>query len=494
MGPLDQGWWPDGLYTAPTDEALKYDIEVTKKLGFNMARKHVKVEAARWYYWCDKLGLLVWQDMPSGDKYIDPNEQDLQRSKESADQFELELKQMINQLANHPSIIIWVPFNEGWGQYDTKKITHYIKSLDPDRLVINASGWADRGVGDIHDIHAYPGPAMPEPEKYRAIVLGEFGGLGLPLAGHTWQDQDNWGYRSYKNKIELSAAYTNLLRDLQELVGKGLSAAVYTQTSDVEVEVNGLMTYDRKVIKFDTEYLLKINQGYLPPIIKSEYSIFTNEATISLHNEMKKGDIYYTTDGTTPDKNSKRYSKPIKISETATVKSISVYENDLISAVSEKLFEKVDYTPAVGGEGYKQGINYAYYDKGITKWRKLPDFTQLTATEKGLSGQINIEKVKRDEHFALKFEGFVEVPTDGIYTFYSNSDDGSQLFIHDKLLVDNDYTHPMSEKSGEIALKKGKHPIRFVFFQGRGGKGLKVLYRGPGVEKQELPATALFHR
>ena len=494
IGPLDQGWWPDGLYTAPSDEALKYDIEVTKKLGFNMARKHVKVEPERWYYWCDKLGLLVWQDMPSGDEYIDPNEADFQRSKESAAQFELELKEIVTQFGNHPSIVIWVPFNEGWGQYETERITNYIKTLDPNRLVINTSGWADRGVGDIHDIHAYPGPAMPEPERNRAVVLGEFGGLGLPLPGHTWQSQDNWGYRNYKNKEELAAAYTNLIRDLQEMIGRGLSAAVYTQTSDVEVEVNGLMTYDRRVIKFDPQYLTQINQGYLPPIIKSRYSIFTDDATILLYNELKKGDIYYTTDGTIPDKKAQLYTKPFKITETATIKSITVYENDLKSAVSEKLFEKVNYTTAVGGEGYKEGIKYAYYDEGITKWRKLPDFKQFSATAEGISEQINIEKAKSDELFAMKFEGFVEVPKDGIYTFFTNSDDGSQLFIHDKLLVDNDYTHPMSEKSGDIALKKGKHPIRLTFFQGRGGKGLEVSYQGPGVEKQAIPATTLFHK
>jgi hypothetical protein len=494
MGPLDQGWWPDGLYTAPSDEALKYDVEMIKKLGFNMARKHVKVEPDRWYYWCDKLGLLVWQDMPSGDEYIDPNEPDLKRTKESAAQFELELKEIVTQFGNHPSIVIWVPFNEGWGQYDTQRITEYVKTLDPNRLVINTSGWADRGVGDIYDIHSYPGPAMPDPERNRAIVLGEFGGLGLPLEGHTWQDQDNWGYRNYKNQEELTSAYTNLIRDLQELVGKGLSAAVYTQTSDVEVEVNGLMTYDRKVTKMDAVYVSKINQGYLPPIIKSTYSIFTDYAVISIQNELKKGKIYYTVDDTVPDKNAKLYNKPIKITKTVTIKAITIYENGLISAISEKSFEKVAYTAAIEGNGYKMGLSYSYFDQDISEWRKLPDFTTLTATESGVTGQINIAKAKKDDHFAMEFKGYINVPTDGIYSYYSNSDDGTQLFLHDKLLVDNDYTHPMSEKSGDIALKKGKHPIRLTFFQGSGGKGLEVNYRGPGIEKQKIPAEALFHK
>ncbi|MBA7654059.1 Beta-galactosidase [subsurface metagenome] len=266
FGPLDQGWWPDGLYTAPTDEALRYDIEVLKKLGCNMLRKHVKVEPARLYYWCDKLGLLVWQDMPNGDKHIGGRDSDLKRSDESARQFELELKRVINAFHNHPCIVMWVPFNEGWGQYDTGRIVNFIKELDPTRLVNNTSGWADRGVGDVHDIHRYPGPAAPPTEENRAAVLGEFGGLGLPVKGHTWQDKKNWGYRSYKTREELTDAYLVLLENLRSLIGGGLCAGVYTQTTDVEIEVNGLMTYDRAMIKMDVEKTAAANRRlYLPP-------------------------------------------------------------------------------------------------------------------------------------------------------------------------------------------------------------------------------------
>src|SRR5262249_30610549 len=186
VGPLDQGFWPDGLYAAPTDEALRYDIEMTKKLGFNLARKHVKVEPERWYYWCDKLGLLVWQDMPSGDKSAPWGKGEITRSPESAKQFELELQRMIEGRRNHPCIVQWVPFNEGWGQYDTARIVQSIKKQDPSRLVDCSSGWNDMNVGDVHDIHAYPGPGSPDPEPKRAAVLGEFGGLGLGVDGHTW--------------------------------------------------------------------------------------------------------------------------------------------------------------------------------------------------------------------------------------------------------------------------------------------------------------------
>ncbi|HEX9971622.1 MAG TPA: glycoside hydrolase family 2 TIM barrel-domain containing protein, partial [bacterium] len=213
-GFLDQGWWPDGLYTAPSDEALRYDIEVTKQLGFNTARKHVKIEPDQWYYWCDKLGLLVWQDMPSGDKYIGGNDPDIQRSEASAFQFKTELKAMIDARFNHPSIVMWVPFNEGWGQFETEAIERWIKSYDPTRLVNHASGWTDRGVGDVNDIHRYPGPGRPENEPNRAAVLGEYGGLGLPFPDHTWRKEKNWGYRGFETSEALTLAYQELTRKL----------------------------------------------------------------------------------------------------------------------------------------------------------------------------------------------------------------------------------------------------------------------------------------
>lgn len=266
FGTLDQGWWPDGLYTAPTDEALKYDIEMTKKLGFNMIRKHVKVEPARWYYHCDKLGMLVWQDMPSGDRYIKPTEPDIERTSESAANFENEWQEIIKDFGNHPSIVMWVPFNEGWGQFDTARIADFTRKLDPTRLVNSASGWTDRNVGDVHDIHVYPGPGMPPLPSKRAAVLGEYGGLGLPMEGHTWLAKGNWGYRTFQSKEELQAAYLRLIDQLRPLVGKGLAAAIYTQTTDVEIEVNGLMTYDRQVLKFDGEKLAAAHKKlYAPP-------------------------------------------------------------------------------------------------------------------------------------------------------------------------------------------------------------------------------------
>ncbi len=274
-GPLDQGWWPDGLYTAPIDEALVFDIEKTKELGFNMIRKHGKVEAARWYYQCDKLGMLVWQDMPSGDNGnvweakpgVVRKGMDKERTAESAAIFRKEWKAVINALYNYPSIVVWVPFNEAWGQFQTKEIINWTKAYDPTRLVNSASGGnfeleGTTLVGDIFDIHSYPDPAMPSPDLFggnNILALGEFGGLGLPIEGHTWQERDNWGYQSFRTEEELLERYKILIADLKELIPKGLAAAVYTQTTDVEIEINGLMTYDRQVLKFSVDALRKLH-------------------------------------------------------------------------------------------------------------------------------------------------------------------------------------------------------------------------------------------
>ncbi len=264
-GPLDQGWWPDGLYTAPTDEALKFDITKTKEMGFNMIRKHIKVEPARWYYECDKQGVLVWQDMPSGDlgnkwemRVGDYGGTDKNRTPESEASYRKDWNSIMETLHNFPSIVVWVPFNEAWGQFKTKEITEWTQKKDPSRLVNSASGGNFEVTGDIVDIHNYPEPKMPRPEifgKTQALVLGEFGGLGLPVLNHTWQDTNNWGYQTFKNADELFAKYSTFMDRLEFLIQKGLSAAVYTQTTDVEIETNGLMTYDRKVIKVPLDKL-----------------------------------------------------------------------------------------------------------------------------------------------------------------------------------------------------------------------------------------------
>lgn len=280
-GPLDQGWWPDGLYTAPTDEALKFDVLKTKEMGFNMIRKHIKVEPARWYYYCDSVGIMVWQDMPSSDLggngwdmnpgKISGTNHEKQRSPESESYYHKEWKTIMETLHNFPSIVMWIPFNEAWGQFNTKEITNWTMRNDPSRLVNCASGgnyFYD--AGHILDIHNYPDPAMPDSAvfggKGQALVLGEYGGLGLPVDGHTWQTKNNWGYQSFKNEQDLLNRYTRLITDLKKLIPIGLSAAVYTQTTDVEIETNGIMTYDRKVIKMPIEKLKALHQGLFEKI------------------------------------------------------------------------------------------------------------------------------------------------------------------------------------------------------------------------------------
>ncbi|MFM1802595.1 MAG: hypothetical protein RJA81_1947, partial [Planctomycetota bacterium] len=298
-GPLDQGWWPDGLYTAPTDEALRFDVEITKRLGFNMARKHVKVEPARWYYHADRLGLLVWQDMPSGDKYIRANEPDITRTAESAANFRKEWRNIMDSVINHPCIVVWVPFNEGWGQFETDAILAETKAYDPTRLVDGPSGWSDRGTGDLNDMHKYPGPGMPPLESKRAVVLGEYGGLGLPVKGHTWQNEKNWGYRSFKDMPSLRTAYADLIKKLKPLIAQGLSAAIYTQTTDVEIEVNGLLTYDRQVMKFDEAEMRSLHAPLYQPMtpIRNTMLVPTGEQTAQQWQFItKKGwsDLWYT--------------------------------------------------------------------------------------------------------------------------------------------------------------------------------------------------------
>ncbi|MEN6598162.1 MAG: sugar-binding domain-containing protein [Proteiniphilum sp.] len=266
FGPLDQGWWPDGLYTAPTDEALEYDIIKTKDFGFNMIRKHVKVEPARWYTHCDRHGIIVWQDMPNGDRgpgwdsrnYFKGSES--MRTAESEGNYRKEWKEIMDYLYSYPSIGVWVPFNEAWGQFKTIEITEWTKQYDPSRLVNPASGGNHYPVGDMLDLHQYPAPQLYLYDAQRATVLGEYGGIGWANKEHLWEPNRNWGYVQFNSSKEVTDEYIKYAEQLKQLIRQGFSAAVYTQTTDVEVEVNGLMTYDRKLVKVDEARVKKVNQ------------------------------------------------------------------------------------------------------------------------------------------------------------------------------------------------------------------------------------------
>ena len=276
-GVLDQGYWPDGLYTAPSDEALVWDIRTMKNLGFNMLRKHIKVEPMRWYYHCDRLGMLVWQDMPNGGGKYDlltisaplitrrhKKDNDYKRFARTdaagRAEYYAGLDEMVRQLYNCPSIVMWVPFNEGWGQFDAAEAVRRIRALDQTRTIDHASGWHDQGAGDVQSLHVYFYQYRFRPDKRgRAVVLSEFGGYNLPLAGHTWNDA-NFGYRGYKTPEALEAAYRKLYEaQIIPAKEKGLAACVYTQLSDVEDEVNGLITYDRRVVKLPVSVPFALN-------------------------------------------------------------------------------------------------------------------------------------------------------------------------------------------------------------------------------------------
>ncbi|MFC6101303.1 glycoside hydrolase family 2 protein [Olivibacter domesticus] len=282
LGLLDQGYWPDGVLTAPTEEALKSDIEYTKKAGYNLIRKHMKTEPQRFYYWADKLGLLVWQDMPA---IWYPNED----TTVYREMFRKELKSIMDDHYNSPSIIAWVPFNENWGAFDVKNITDWVKQYDPSRLVNGNSGfnnnpsyqkaYGDPGNGDFVDTHIYVGPyGASVPDSARAASLGEFGGVGLFTRGHMWPVENN-AYAYEPTQTALTDRYILLMNQVDQLMKyKGLSVAIYTQTTDVEHEVNGVLTYDRQVEKMQLERIKEINEA----VIKDGYELNENAGTRGL--------------------------------------------------------------------------------------------------------------------------------------------------------------------------------------------------------------------
>ena len=279
-GLLDQGYWPDGLYTAPTDEAMIHDISTAKAMGFNMLRKHIKVEPLRWYYHCDRYGMLVWQDMPCGGGKYNPlivsaplvtniHLKDTaywlfgRSNSKARAQFKAELGAMVNHLYNCPCIAMWVIFNEGWGQFDAAKMHDFVRAVDPTRTIDHASGWHDQGVGQVVSRHVYFRKYVFKADrKGRAVLLSEFGGYNHHVSGHCFNNK-NFGYKNFETPAQLEIAIEDLY---QKQIGpakmEGLAAAVYTQLSDVEDELNGLLTYDRKVVKIAPELMkIAINVG-----------------------------------------------------------------------------------------------------------------------------------------------------------------------------------------------------------------------------------------
>jgi len=489
-GPLDQGFWPDGLYTPPTDEAMVYDLEMTKKMGFNMLRKHVKVENRRFYNWCDKMGILVWQDLPSGDKYISGEMPDITKTEESGKQLEYELKRMIETKYNNPSIIMWVPFNEGWGQWDTERITALTKAYDPTRLCNSASGWTDRGTGDLLDVHSYPNPRCPEPEENRAIVIGEYGGLGFPVKDHTWE-ATNWGYRTLGDTLQLLTTYESYLDQVYRFVNeKGLSAVIYTQTTDVETETNGLLTYDRKVDKMGFANVAKANTGITPPVLDRTILVFTDEFPVVLSSHDKNAKIFYTLDGSEPDNNSMVYSEPFSVKDAGVIKAFALYGDKKSRTVSYELIKK-DIVPSKFTGRFKPGLKVNIYDG---EYANLPDFKTLTPVKSMTSKVITARIAEKEQNFAMSFDGYINIPEDGIYGLYINSDDGSKLVLNDEIVLSNDGVHPRGvEKSDFYALGKGYHKIHVGYFFTTGRRPmLRFSVETPAQRRVELPENWFF--
>lgn len=497
LGPLDQGWWPDGLYTAPTDAALRSDIEMMKALGFNMVRKHIKVEPARWYYYADKLGLAVWQDMPSG----------WNDSPAARRDFETELRAMIEDLHNVPSIIVWVPFNEKWGQFDTRRLVGVIESLDTTRLVDDASGWQDEGAGEIIDVHRYQGPQAMFGTKSRVAVVGEFGGLGYKVNGHAWAG-DTWGYGGlFSSTDSLADRYALLLdRLFRDRDDYGISAGVYTQLTDVEVELNGFMTYDRAVVKVDTALTAAVNRG-LAPYVQPELTEFTDSVRLTI-SQGTPTTVHYTLDGSAPTATSPLYRAPLTLRQTTTVRARSFVNGQPTAAPEARVeYRKVAGMPAVTPARLAAGLDYEYFADTTTErpfrvhWpipaavdHRDPRPNDVSPKKHGVVTTFTLAPRDTNEMFAFRYTGYIRVPKTGVYTFLARSDDGTALWIGDRRVFGSIGQSPKTTETwGSIALQAGLHPITVSYFQAYGPMHLEMLVEGPGLSRRPIPASMLFH-
>jgi len=496
LGPLDQGWWPDGLYTAPTDAALREDIETMKALGFNMVRKHIKVEPARWYYYADKLGLAVWQDMPSGWNDTPAARED----------FVHELRDMVEHLRSITSIVAWVPFNEKWGQFDTKRVVGVIREIDTTRLVNDASGWQHEGIGDIIDVHRYQGPQAMYGAEGRVAVVGEFGGLGYKVNGHTWAG-DAWGYGGlFPSEAALADRYALLMKRLfHDRDTHGIGAGVYTQLTDVEVELNGFMTYDRAVMKFDTARTAAVNRG-LAPYILPELADFTDSVRVTISTGSPV-EVRYTMDGSEPSLTSARYRGPFTIAASTVVRARS-FVNGKATAAPEG---RVDYRLGPGRAPVMapvtRGLRYEYFADTTrepafrlnwpVRWRvehpeSRPD--DLHPTKTGTIGNFSLAPRDTNEMFSFRYTGYIRVPRTGVYTFLARSDDGVALWIGDQNVFWSLGQSPKTTETwGQAALQAGLHPITVGYFQAYGPMRLEMYIDGPGMPRQRIPDAFLFH-
>ena len=448
LGLQDQGYWPDGLYTAPTDEAMVHDIATAKKMGFNLLRKQAKVEPQRWYYHCDRLGMLVWQDLPG-----------VANNSESAKKkFRMELKAVVDALFNHPSVLMWGPFTGGWGKFNTDRLVVELKSWDPTRLVNNATA---SGIGDVLDVHAYPEPRAPTAEEAgpnRARVLGAFGGLGLNVHGHTWASK-GWAYQHLSSSEALMTAYENLMWKLLPLTRQpGLSAAVYTQLTDVEEEINGLMTYDRQVLKLDPAIVGRINAGYLTPRPNRPGSVFYKKAALSFNSWKEGATIRYRL-GEGPWQT---YSEPLSLRKSTTLQVQAEWPGGEKSLTGTYRFEKMKPVKSKAPKRLAQGLALSMYSG---TWEKAPDLDQLKPDTVMTVSAVGLPVHLPEATYGLKFSGWLEVPQTAAYLFRLSSAGGSTLRVAGRELIISDGPSGMQTKQGELVLKKGKHPFEVLFLR-----------------------------
>ena len=498
IGPLDQGWWPDGLYTAPTDAALRFDLEMTKALGFNMTRKHIKVEPERWYWYADRLGLPVWQDMPSG----------WNDSPAAQRHFEQELRAMLEDLHNHPSIVMWVPFNEKWGQFDTRRIVGVVQQLDSSRLINDASGWQHEDVGHVIDVHRYQGPQAMRGAHGRVAAVGEYGGLGFKVDGHAWAG-DQWGYGGlFPSREALQERYDLLMKRLyRDARTHGIGAGVYTQMTDVEVELNGFLTYDRHTLKFDTARTAAVTRGEAAYILP-ELEEFVGQVRVQV-DAGAPVEIRYTTDGSEPTAASPRYRAPFTLREDATVRARTFRDGRPTAAPEARVsYRKSAGRPAatVAAASLAPGLAYAFYRDTTTepafrmhwpvRWQvERPDARpgDIAPAKTGTVRAPTLAVADTSEMFALRFTGYVRVPRAGVYTFTALSDDGAALWVGDRNVFWSVGQSPKTTESwGSIALAAGLHPVTLTHFQAYGPRALELYVEGPGLRRQRIPASMLF--
>jgi len=323
--------------------------------------------------------------------------------------------------------------------------------------VNNASGWTDKGVGDLHDIHHYPDPRAPQAEEKRAIVLGEFGGLGLPIKDHTWQIDKNWGYENMDDPSTLLEKYEQFYSEVYKLVeSPGLSAVIYTQTTDVEIETNGLMTYDRHLVKMGASNIRKANAGYFGPDLKNHFRSFISGYSVDFCCQKEDALIHYSIDGSTPDRESPLFSEPFSINESTVIKAIAYWKNGESSRVSEFNIEKVVPKPSVRVTPHP-GLKYRFFTGA---WEQLPDFKDLTPQRNGITGKFNLNAAKGlTQDFALLFSGYLNVPATAVYSLQVSSDDGCRIILDGEQVLDYDGIHGMGDKSIDLALELGFHSI-----------------------------------